>query len=803
MLKVWFKIFYRNQKKNALNTGVNILGLTLGLAGLLIVLLYFSDENSYNQWNPNKDQIYRLPISSNKDGIWAVNTAGAYTYFKEDIPEVESTLIVSPFYDSRLVKTGNQKLMCNKLIRFDGDFFKFFPFNITQGNLENLNTKPNQVAISSDMAIQLFKGKNPIGKAMVIEEQNLEVALVYEIPDNNHVEPEILWKFQELDITWGDFQNEVFCLIPKGVDINLVKTKMDEVIFERFHKAMAKEYGLPLDEFLDTYGRIKILPEQLSTLRFHHIAKSGGPEGSGNYKLIMVLLSLSILLILISCVNFINLSTASASQRAKEVGVKKTLGLLKSNLIVQYVFEICVQAIIALLFACILVEFLLPIFNQYLHKDLSIYNSKVIGIVLVTTLCITLVIGIVPALYLANFKSREVLKGNFARSKHGVYLRHLMLSLQFLISGFFLIGVFVIYSQINFMISKDLGFKKDHILVVDVYDIGDEAQKYELLKSILPKNKGVVDVTRSLFVPGNGFASGTNFNYKGESFNAANNVSDYNYIDFAGITLLKGRTLSEDFAQDTITSIIINETAARRVGIYDDPIGKRIKIGWSSPERDGNMEVVGMIQDYHTSGFDEKIKPMFMMHYNTFMSSNGWVDQVQIKIKPQEIDRTIADIEAFWKKHIDAEYPFTYTFLDKNFENTYKRYQKQQTLFLILSSVVILMSLLGLFALATLTIQQRLKEVAIRKTLGASVKQIMLPLLKQFLQITIWASIILIPIAYYFMQEWLNDFVYRVKMPMWPYILTPIVLLVLVTVVVGVKAYQATKVDLIKYLKFE
>lgn len=191
------------------------------------------------------------------------------------------------------------------------------------------------------------------------------------------------------------------------------------------------------------------------------------------------------------------------------------------------------------------------------------------------------------------------------------------------------------------------------------------------------------------------------------------------------------------------------------------------------------------------------------MHYNTFMSSNGWVDQVQIKIKPQEIDRTIADIEAFWKKHIDAEYPFTYTFLDKNFENTYKRYQKQQTLFLILSSVVILMSLLGLFALATLTIQQRLKEVAIRKTLGASVKQIMLPLLKQFLQITIWASIILIPIAYYFMQEWLNDFVYRVKMPMWPYILTPIVLLVLVTVVVGVKAYQATKVDLIKYLKFE
>lgn len=803
MLKVWFKIFYRNQKKNALNTSVNILGLTLGLAGLLIVLLYFFDEKSYNQWNPNKDQIYRLPISSSKDGIWAVNTAGAYTYFKEDIPEVESTLLVSPFYDSRLVKIGDYKTMCNRLIRFDGDFFSFFPFDIVSGNLQNFKTKPNQVAISEKMVTKLFKGKNPIGKRLVIEEENLEVALVYKIPGNNHVEPEILWKFQEVDVNWGDFQNEVFCKIPEGTDINLVKSKMDDVVLERFHKAMSKEYGMPLQEFMETYGRIKILPEQLSTLRFHHIAKSGGPEGSGNYKLIMVLLSLSILLILISCVNFINLSTASASQRAKEVGVKKTLGLFKSNLILQYVFEICIQAFVALILACILVEFLLPYFNQYLSKELSLYNPSVFGIVLLTTLCIAIIIGIVPALYLSNFKSHEVLKGNFSRSKRGVYLRHFMLSLQFLISGFFLIGVFVIYTQIDFMMSKDLGFKKDHIIVVDVYDIGDESQKYERLKTILTKNKNIVDVTRSIFVPGNGFASGTNFNYKGESFNAANNVCDYNYIDFAGITLLKGRTLSEDYAQDTITSILINETAARKVGIYDDPIGKRIQIGWSSPERDGNMEIVGMIKDYHTSGFDEKIKPMFLMHYNTFYTSKDWVDYVQIKIKPHDIERTLADIEAFWKKHIDTEYPFTYTFLDKNFENTYKRYQKQQMLFLILSSIVILMSLLGLFALATLTIQQRLKEVAIRKTLGASVKQIMLPLLKQFLKLTIWASIILVPIAYYFMQEWLNDFVYRIDMPIWPYVLTPIILLILVATVVGVKAYQATKVDLIKYLKFE
>lgn len=803
MIKIWLKIFYRNLKKNLLNTGVNILGLTLGLTGLLIVLLYFYDEKGYNQWNPNKEHIYRLSIKSSKNGIWSVNTVGAYTYFNTDVPEVESTLLVSPFYESRLIKVGKQKTICSKVTYFQGDFFSFFPYSIRSGKLNDFTIKPNQIAISEKMSEQLFKGENPIGKHLIIEEKNWEISVVYKVQGHAHIEPQILIPYEDLDVNWGDYQNEVFCKVNPNANIGIIKSKMDHIIIERFSKPIAKEMGLSLAEFTETYGIMEVIPEQLSTIRFHHIAKSGGPEGSGNYKLIMVLLSLSILLILISCVNFINLSTASASQRAKEIGVKKTLGLLKYNLIFQYVLEICVQAATALIFSCILVELLLPLFNQFLDKNLSIYNPFVLGVLGAVTFGIAIIVGIVPALYLSNFKPSKVLKGNFSRSKGGVYLRHLMLSVQFLISGFFLIGVFVIYSQIDFMMNKDLGFEKDHILVVDVYDIGKQSEKYDLLKSVLTQKPDIVDVSRSVFVPGNGFASGTNFNYNGESFNAANNVTDYNYIDFAGIKLLKGRTLSERYAQDTLTSIVINETAARRIGIYNDPIGKKIKIGWSSPNRDGNMEVVGLIQDYHTSGFDEEIGPMFMMHYNTFKSSSDWVNNIQIKIKPEHIQETISTIESFWKNNIDADYPFTYTFLDKNFEYTYKRFKKQQTLFLILSVVVILISLLGLFALATLTIQQRLKEVAIRKTLGASVKQIMIPLLKQFIQMALFASVLLIPIAYYFMQEWLNDFVYRIDMPFWPYVLTPFILLILVSVVVGVKAYQATKVDLIKYLKFE
>ena len=236
--------------------------------------------------------------------------------------------------------------------------------------------------------------------------------------------------------------------------------------------------------------------------------------------------------------------------------------------------------------------------------------------------------------------------------------------------------------------------------------------------------------------------------------------------------------------------------------LLTQPIGEIVNIGWSEDDTE-NFEIIGVIKDFHFEGFDSKIAPMFLGLWNTFDFAKTWIPAIQFKIKGNNIDRTIAEIETFWKQNVDAKYPFSYKFLDDNFAESYEKYKKQQTMFLILSILVILISLLGLFALATLTIQQRLKEVAIRKTLGASVQEIMIQLLKNFLKVVVISSLILIPIAYYFMENWLENFVYRIDMPLFPYILTPIILILLVFVVVGLKAYSATKIDLIKYLKFE
>ena len=805
MLQIWFKIFFRNQQKNWLNTLINISGLTLGLAGLLIVLLYLDEEKSYNQWNPNKDDVYRVNIKRPKTGeVWRTVNAGMYLTYPKEIPEVTEAVMVKQTYRSRTLQYKDSYEFTDKVTLTEPQFFNFFPFKIIEGSAKKFAETRSNIALSEEYAKRIFNGDKTVGNSVKIDNKNYVVACVYEMPKNSHQEPEMLLQFAEdFEVDWGSHNNELFCRITKGTDLTLLKQKMDQIIVDKAYKVYAEQQGITLKEMDDRYGIPTVLLDKLDTIYLHSTAKEAGPSGTGNYQLLMILLGLSILLIVISCVNFINLSVASASQRAKEVGVKKTLGLSKKQLLFQYVFEIVLQGLISFVYALIIVELALPFFNEFVDKEISILHSSSLATLFVSAILISLFVGSIPALYLSNFKAVEVLKGSISKTKKGNFARNLMLGLQFLISGFFIITMLIVGNQINYMMQKDLGFDKEQVLLVDVYNIENEYKKYLLTKEVLSKNENIIDVTSSIFVPGDGFVNGTSLGHKinDKRFNAASNVVDYNYLDFAKIKLLKGRDFSEKFASDTL-KIIINETAAKDLGIYNKPLGEKVTLGWLDDDQPG-FEVIGMIQDYHFDGFDTEIKPMFMVLWDAMDFPKSWMPAIQFKIKPNNIDRTIAEIEDFWKTNVDAKYPFTYQFLDKNFAKTYDKYKKQQTMFLILSVLVIIISLLGLFALATLTIQQRLKEVAIRKTLGASVKEIMFQLIKSFLKIVVISSIILIPIAYYFMQNWLENFVYRIDMPLIPYIITPVILIVLVFAVVGLKAYNATKIDLIKYLKFE
>jgi len=805
MLQIWFKIFFRNQKKNWLNTFINISGLTLGLAGLLIVLLYLKEEQSYNQWNPNKDEVYRVNLKQAKSGeVWFTVNAGMYLTYPKEIPEVTEALMVKPFYRSRVVQFNDVFEFNDKTILTDPQFFHFFPFEIIEGSTQKFAEARTYIALSAAYSERIFKGDKAVGNSVKIGDKNYIVACVYKIPKNSHHEPDLLVQFEkDFEVHWGNHNNELFCRITKGTDVAILKQKMDQIIY-KIYKALAEDNGITVEQYSKRYGIPTVLLDKLDTIYLHNTAKRAGASGTGNYQLLMILLGLSILLIVISCVNFINLSIASASQRAKEVGVKKTLGLSKKQLLIQYVLEIVLQGLISFVFALIIVELALPFFNDFVQKEISILHANSLATLFTTAILISFFVGSIPAIYVSNFKSIEVLKGSVSKSKKGNFTRNLMLGLQFLISGFFIISMLIVGNQIYYMMEKELGFDKEKMLSVDVYPIDNKYKKYTLVRDVLLKNKNILNISSSMFVPGEGWVSGTSLRHKMNdvSLNAATNLVDYNYIDFAKIKVLKGRNFSKEIASDTINKIIINETAAKKLGIYNNPIGEVLHLGWQEDDQP-SLEVIGMVQDYHFDGFDTEIGPMFFTNWESFDFTKVWMSAIQFKIKSDTIEQTISEIEEFWKQNIDATYPFTYEFLDQKFAKTYEKYKQQQTMFLLLSVVVILMSLLGLFALATLTIQQRLKEVAIRKTLGASVKEIMFQLLKSFLKIVLISSILLIPIGYYFMQNWLQNFVYRIEMPLLPYIITPIILIVLVFAVVGFKAYRATKIDLIKYLKFE
>lgn len=798
MLQVWLKLFFRNSKKNWLNTLINIGGLTLGLTGLIIVLLYYNRENSFDQWNPNKDTIYKVGHRWPDGQVYDDSTHPEGPKSKEVIPEIIDYVSMPSWYITGLLKTNNKTAYANKIILSTPNFFDFFPHKIIEGNKDALLTSKDFITISTELKKKLFGNKKALGNTIELRKKNYTVSGVFEVKKPSTTEPEVvIWSMANKSMVhnWDSFSNFTYYKIKEGTDLKNTEKKLQQVFIDNLHKSTAEKEGIALQEYLQKEASIPFL-EKLNGFRLHSKGDFGPLEGKGNYLLLLIMMGLSVFIIVISSINFINLSIASASLRGKEVGVKKTLGISKVSFNLQYILEIIVQGFIAFLLALLITEFILPSFNDYFKTTLDLRNAKLIGQMTVLTFLISLFIGSLYALYLHKFKTIEVLKGNFSRSKNMVFLRNIMLGLQFIISGFFLVGGLVVYHQVSYMSSKDLGFSGNQILVVNFADNARKWERYELIKKVYANNPDIVSVSTSMTSPGadNDFSNGVT--YKDKDLDTKFIPVDYGHFEMIKAEMKYGRSFSEKFASDSINGIILNETAIDLLGIKK-PINKKVWVF------DKECTIIGVVKDYHLDGFDKKIRPVFYLHFKSIPWLKYNSNSVHFKIKEGREEKVIAQIENFWRTEIEPGYPLTYSFVNKAFEKTFEKYKQQQTLFGVLTFVVILVALLGLFALASLTIQQRLKEVVIRKTLGASVKEIMFQLIIGFVKNVLIATLFLIPIAYYLMQSWLDNFAYRIEMPILPYIISPIILILLVVVVVGIKAYNATKVDLIKYLKFE
>ncbi|WP_299671777.1 ABC transporter permease [uncultured Polaribacter sp.] len=798
MLKTWFKIFFRNSKKNWLNIIINVSGLSLGLVGLILVLLYFNEENSYDQWNPYKDEVYKVGHAFSDGQLFDDSTHPEGSKSAEIIPEITDYLRMPSWYGSDLLKFDTKSVYTKKIVSSSPNFFEFFPHKIIEGNSKNILASKSAIVISDHIRKQLFGKNTALGKSIKIGLKDYIVSGVFNLQESSTLAPQVIMNRRinnSLKNNWGAFSNHTYYKIKKGVNIKEIENKIQQVFVDNYYKKEASENGVTVEAFIDNQGSVPFL-EKLNGFRLHSKGDTGPLEGKGNYLFLMIMLTLSILIIVISSINFINLSIASGSQRAKEVGVKKVLGITAKRLKLQFVLEIVVQCAISLLLALLISELILPFFNDYLNTSLSLRNIKLVFQISLLTLFIALFIGVLFALYMSNFKIIQVLKGNFSRNKSMVFLRNLMLGVQFVISGFFIIGGLVVSYQVQYMNSKELGFNGDQVLVVDFANDANKWKRYQLVKNFFEKDPNILKISTSLETPGTDEDFSNDIIYKENRVDTKFIPVDYGHFEMLSLQMKLGRTFSKQFSSDSITGIILNETAVSRLNL-EEPLDKSIQVFGKK------FKVIGVVKDYHINGFDKKIKPIFYLHFNAINWLKFNLRTAQFKLKPENMEKTIAKIERFWNTEIEVGFPFSYHFVDKQFQKTYEKYKQQQTLSTILTIVVIIVALLGLFALATLTIQQRLKEVAIRKTLGASVKEIIHQLVKSFIKIVLVASLFLIPIAYYLLQNWLDNFIYRIKMPWLPYLIAPIILMFLVLIVVGLKAYNATKIDLIKYLKFE
>ncbi|MXN90281.1 FtsX-like permease family protein [Flavobacterium sp. Sd200] len=808
MLKNWLKIFLHHLRVNAFFSALNVLGLSLGISGLIFAILYLNDEQSYNSWNPNKDNVFQSISVISEDMIWPHNVY-PLAPFMDKIPEIEEYCYLNNYYDKEIVAYGQKKVDL-ELLDTQKNFFSFFPFEIIKGNGTNPLPDSNSISLSEKAAQNIFGKEDPVGKEVKYTGRSLVVRSVYRIQGKSSYMPDAvinligITRLKGNEDQWGNFNFGLLLKLKNPEQIDIVKKKIENVLIENRSKKFAQQEGISLEEYLKKNGSMKTIYEPLSMARLHSIVE-GYPEGRGNYQFLLIIVGLSVLILLLSIVNYVNLATANAIKRAKEVGVRKVLGASKNNIIKQFLFEAVLTAFTAILVALVIVELALPFYNDFLSKDLALNSTQFYQQLILIFITVIVTAGLLPAIYVSNFEMLKVLRGNFSRSKSGIWLRNGMLIVQFAIASFFIVGSYIVYLQVNFMMNKDLGLNGEQVLEIVYHNPKVEPTQndlkilyshYEAVRDEIKKIKGVQGVAGGAFTLGADAGSSSGYTYNGKNIQGQNMATDFGFLNMMGMKIVMGREINDTFSSDTINSMMINETAAKMMN-EKNPIGK--EIDWN----DKKLRIVGVVKDFHLTGPQNKIPPMSFFHLKTidWMSYN--LQKMYVKISPEAMPQAIADIEKLWTSKIDTEYPFSYDFVDKTYARTYLGYIKQRNLFSLLNGVVIAIALFGLFALASYSIQRRMKEIAIRKTLGAETIVLMKQLSIQYIVFCIMGFIIAALPAWILLEKWLENFAFRIDVSLMPFIIGFIILMLLTLAVVLGRAFAATRVNVLKYLKYE
>jgi len=785
---------------------INILGLSIGIACSLLIAIFVINEASYDKFNTKKDRIFRLILNGKIGGqeITGCSTPAVMgpTMAKE-FPEIEDCLRMSG-WGPTVVEYNKQVFTEEHMVEADSSFFNFFSIPVLKGDPANLLNAPKKVVLSKSTARKIFGEENPIDKPIKIGSDTVKYTVsgvMDDVPGNSHFEANMVGSFmtnrRSSDPTWLNNSFATYLLLKPNSSYKTVDEKIPELLRKYVGPEIQKYMGVTLEDFLAQGNKYRYFLQNLTDA---HLDPSIQQEfkAASDPKYLLIFGSVAILIVLIAAVNFMNLSTAQASRRAKEVGIKKISGSTRGMLIIQFLSESFILSLIALFFAIVLIKITLPYFNDLLDTNLTLglfRNWYTIPGLIIFTMIVGFLSGSYPALFLSSFNPYEVLKGSVRNSKNNGRLRRILVVFQFAVSILLIIGTLIMYRQINYMINKDVGFNKEQVIVINRAEaVGGKMKSFKETVKNIP---GVVNISSSTAVPGrinnnNGYMIEGR---KDETFLAVTNWADYNFLETYGMTLVSGRDFNESYSSDQ-QACIVNETAKKDFNITDIE-----KVRFMNPDESGKIvyiPIIGVVKNFNFESLRNPIGPYLIRFQNEGML---W-GYISVRLSPQNISKTISEIEKVWKEYVSNN-PLQYYFVDEDFEQMYIQEKQNAQMAVIFSILAIFVASIGLFGLTSFTVEQRTKEIGVRKAMGSSVGEIYFVISREVLILVSISALIAWPLIYYIAGNWLENFYYRINTGILSLFAGLAIALSIALITISYRIMKAASVNPAQSLKYE
>ncbi|NII28015.1 FtsX-like permease family protein [Pseudoflavitalea sp. X16] len=803
MINKYFKSAWRKLWKHKTESVIHLAGLSIGMTAAVLIMLWVQNELSYDNYHPQGKQVYRItnhvPITKEETWVWENSPYSLTQKAAEEIPEIEAMGLLAPAsYNTPIINMNGRLLKEKKAAYVSRGWFDVFKYDFIEGSPATFFQQPFSLLLTESGAKKYFGKKDPVGQVMRIDTLNYQVqAVVKDVPTNSSFQYDMLIPLDALqsnpnkkkqDLQWGNFSYITFIRLRAGTSLAQVTNKLNSLLDKNRKDNKITTSLLPLQQ-----------------LHFDNTVQSSSFT-AGNRQSVYIFAILAILLLIVACINYVNLTTARASLRSKEVSIRKIVGAARGSLFGQFMIESVLTSLLALLLTICFVQLCLPFFNRLTQQQFSLpfASGRFWGLITGTLATVTLLTGIYPALLLSSFKPISLFKGNNILKLKDVTLRKILVTTQFTVSVMLIAATLIIYGQLNYIRDQNSHFNRSQVFSFTVpYKVmgpylRDEgkvnsfhnALKQELLttpgvEQVSVANESVIDIQSSS--SGNADWAGRPTDFEPALVRLS---ADANFPSLFGLQLVTGRWFRPNDKSDAMNSFILNETAIKQLKIRQPYIGQFFRFNGDSGQ------IVGVVKDFHFRSLHEAVTPL------VYHTGDDWCSSYFIKIAPKSAATVLAKTEKIWNRTVPGE-PFEYTFLDESFDKLYRAENKISMLMTLFAGIAIFISCLGLLGLAAFTTERRMKEIGIRKVLGASIRSIITLLSKEFFLLVLIAIVVATPVAWWTMDLWLQDFAYRIRISAWTFLSAGMIVVLITLIIVGLHGLRAAITNPVKSLRSE